>query len=193
MNPDHPAFAQPAPDVFRATFETSEGAFTMEVHRDWAPRGVDRFYHLARLGFYDDQRIFRVRAGFIAQFGIPGDTALAAVWRDRTLADDSVRASNARGRVAYAMTGPDTRTTQLYINYSDDNVRLDADGFAPIGEIIDGMDAVDRFYSEYDESAGGGMRGGLQGPVFSGGNAYLDRHYPELDRIIRVTVATTSQ
>jgi cyclophilin family peptidyl-prolyl cis-trans isomerase len=110
----------------------------IEATRAWAPRGVDRFYHLVRSGFFDDSRFYRVRAGFIAQFGIPGDPAVAGVWKDQTIPDDPALQSNRRGFVAYAMTGPNTRTTQLFISLAD-NTRLDAEGFAPIGRVVEGM------------------------------------------------------
>ena len=151
-------------------FETGKGAFVVEAHRDWAPRGADRFYNLVRAGFFDDSRFFRVRAGFIAQFGIPGDPAVAAVWQNRTIPDDPARQSNARGFVSYAMTGPGARTTQLFINLGD-NSRLDKDGFAPVGRVVEGMEVVDRLYAGYGEEAGGGMRGGKQGKIFAGGDA----------------------
>lgn len=167
--------------------ETTKGDFVIEAHRDWAPRGVDRLYQLVRAGYYDDSRFSRVRAGYIVQWGIAGDPAVAQRWRDQRIADDSVRHTNARGTIAYAMTGPDTRTTQLYINLRD-NTQLDVQGFAPLGQVARGMDVVDRLNAEYGESAGGGMRGGKQGPVFEGGNAYLDRTYPRLDRLIRAEI-----
>lgn len=186
-DPRHPFWSARAPALSRVRFETTAGAFVVEVHRDWAPRGADRLYDLARAGFFDDSRFFRVRAGFIAQFGIPGDPAIAAAWRDAKLPDDSVRHSNVRGTVSYAMTGPGERTTQLFVNLAD-NARLDAEGFAPVGVVVEGMDVVDRLYAGYGESAGGGMRGGKQGELFAGGNAYLDRAYPKLDRLIRARV-----
>ena len=187
MNPRHKWWGEPAPDVFRVKFETSKGTFIVECHRDWAPRGVDRFYNLTRAGFFDDSRFFRVRAGFIAQFGIPGDPRVAAVWQAQAMPDDPVRQSNARGFVAYAMTGPNARTTQLFINLGD-NARLDKEGFAPIGKVVEGMEVVDRLYAGYGEEAGGGMRGGKQGELFKGGNAYLDREFPKLDKLLRATV-----
>ena len=188
LDPDHDFWRQKAPEVFNARFDTSKGSFVIEAHRSWAPLGVDRFYNLVRAGFFDDSRFFRVRAGFIAQFGIPGDPTVASAWRNRAMKDDPVRQSNVRGSVGYAMTGPDTRTTQLYINLSD-NSRLDADGFAPIGRVISGMDIVDTLYAGYGEDAGGGMRGGKQGRIFEGGSAYLDRDFPKLDRLVRATIA----
>ncbi len=189
MNPKHKLWSQRAPDVFKVRMETSKGSFVIETHRDWAPRGVDRFYNLVRAGFFDNSRFFRVRPGFIAQFGIPGDPAIAAAWKEQTIADDPVRESNTRGSIAYAMTGPDTRTTQLYINLSD-NSRLDKDGFAPIGKVVVGMDVADQLYAGYGEDAGGGMRGGKQGKIFEGGNAYLDREFPSLDKLIRATIVS---
>ena len=164
----------------------------MEVHRVWAPHGADRFYNLVSQGFFDDSRFFRVRAGYITQFGIPGDPAIASVWRNQTIPDDPVRQSNLRGFVAFAMTGPDTRTSQIYINMVD-NTRLDAEGFAPIGKVIEGMEIVDQFYSEYGEAAGGGMRAGKQGPIFESGNRYLDQNYPRLDRVIRATIVAAGK
>jgi len=182
--------AAPAPDLFRVRFETSQGAFVVEVHREWAPRGADRFRELVKAGFFDDSRFFRVVAGFIAQFGLPGDPALNVAggpWKDKAIQDDPVRQSNVRGTIAYAMTGPDTRSTQLYINLAD-NTRLDAQGFAPIGRVTEGMDVVDRLYAGYGEGAGGGMRGGKQGKILAGGNAHLDAEFPKLDRILRARI-----
>ena len=187
LNPKHKVWSERAPDVFKVRFETTKGLFIVQVHRDWSPRGVDRFYNLVRTGFFDDARFFRVRPGFIAQFGIPGDPKIAAVWREQTLPDDPARQSNNRGTIAYAMTGPNTRTTQLYINVSE-NSRLDADGFSPIGRVVEGMDIVDQLYSGYGEDAGGGMRGGKQGKIFESGNTYLDREYPKLDKLVRARV-----
>ena len=188
LDSTHAIWSEPAPAVFRASFETSKGNFVVEVHRDWAPGGADRFFNLVRTGFYDDSRFYRVRAGFIAQFGLPGDPAVTAVWYDHRMPDDPVLESNVRGTIAYAMTGPDTRTTQLYISLAD-NSRLDEQGFAPIGRIVEGMEqVVDSLYAEYDETAGGGMRGGQQGKIIAGGNAHLDAEFPNLDRLIRATV-----
>lgn len=180
-----------APESFSVRLETSQGPVVVEVHRDWAPRGADRFFALVQQGFYDGQRFFRVRAGYIAQFGINGDPAVARIWKGRTMADDSVRVSNVRGTLAYAMTGPNTRTTQIYINLAD-NLQLDAQGFAPFAKVSEGMDVVDKLYSGYGESAGGGMRGGRQEPMETGGNAYLALNFPRLDYIIRATVVKSA-
>ncbi len=180
MNPDDPTWTQAAPDSFDIRIATSKGDFVARLRRGWAPLGVDRFFHLVESGFYDDSRFYRVRAGFIVQFGIPGDPTVSVHWHDRRITDDPVQASNTRGTLAYAMTGPDTRTSQIYINYTD-NSRLDEQGFAPLGEVIQGMNIVDQL-------SGGGMRGGQQGPLFEGGNAYLDREYPNLDRLVSARV-----
>lgn len=184
LDPHHEIWSRQAPDAFRVRFETSQGAFVVEAHREWAPHGVDRFHGLVASGFFDDSRFFRVVAGFIAQFGIPGDPSVTAEWKTRTIVDDPVRQSNTRGTIAYAMTGPNTRSSQLYINLGD-NSRLDAQGFAPIGRVTSGMEVVDRLYAGYGEGAGGGMRGGKQGKILEGGNAYLDTSFPRLDRLLR--------
>ncbi|MBI4420822.1 MAG: peptidylprolyl isomerase [Gemmatimonadetes bacterium] len=186
LDPDHPFWSERAPDTLRVRFETTTGSFVIQAHRAWAPRGVDRLYNLVRSGFYDDSRFYRVTRGF-AQFGIAGDPTASAVWRDRRMPDDSVAASNLRGYVAYAMTGPQARTTQLYI-LKEDRAYQDAQGFAPFGRVIDGMDVVDSLYAGYGETSGGGMRAGRQAPLFEGGNAYLDRNYPLLDRLLRATI-----
>ena len=191
-NPKHKLWTEAAPDVFRATFETTKGSFVVECRRVWAPHGVDRFYNLVRAGFFDDSRFFRVREGYIAQFGIPGDPAVAMKWKDQAMPDDPVRRSNKRGFIGYAMTGPNTRTTQIYVNLTD-NARLDAEGFAPIGEVIEGMAVVDEFHAGYGEQSGGGVRAGKQAKLFEEGNAYLDREFPKLDRLLRARIAATKK
>ncbi|GAB3038780.1 alpha/beta fold hydrolase [Bowmanella dokdonensis] len=181
--PQSPLWSQAVPDVFTARFETTEGAFEITVHKAWAPLGAARFYHLVKNGFYDGVSINRVVEGFIAQFGLSPSPQVTKAWANQAIADDPVVASNQRGRVAFAMTGPDTRNTQVYISLND-NSRLDKDGFAPFGEVTQGMEVVDRLYSLYGETAGGGMRGGKQGPIKEQGNAYLSEHYPLLDFIV---------
>jgi peptidyl-prolyl cis-trans isomerase A (cyclophilin A) len=175
-----------SPAQYRVRVETSRGAFVLEVHRDWAPNGADRFYNLVRAGFYDDSRFYRVTTRF-AQFGIPGNPAVAAVWRTPTLPDDPVRQSNTRGRFAFAMTGPNARTTQIYICKTDMSSQ-DPDGFAPLGMVVEGMEVVDALYAGYGETSGGGMRGGKQGRIFAEGNTHLDGDFPKLDRLIRARV-----
>src|SRR5262249_53892054 len=152
--------------------------FTIVAHRDWAPLGVDRFYHLVQSGFYDDARFFRVLSGFMAQFGMNGDPKVTAAWEPLTLQDDPVKQKNTRGMVSFAMGGPNTRTTQLFINYGD-NTNLDGMGFAPIGQVVDGMAVVDSLYSGYGEGAPDG-RGPDQGRIGAEGNAYLAKSFPQL-------------
>ncbi len=177
-----------APDVFRARFETSRGDFVIEVHRAWSPNGVDRFYNLVSNGYYDDVRFFRVIAGFMAQFGIHGDSAVSAAWREQKIDDDPVVASNTRGFVSYAMAGPNTRTTQIFINFGD-NSRLDGMGFPPFGQVIEGMEVVDQLYSGYGEGAPSG-RGPNQGQIQYRGNDYLNQGFPELDHMVKATIVT---
>lgn len=186
-DPGNPRWTQPSPDTYRVRIETSKGGFVLEVTRALAPRGADRFYHLVESGFYDDSRFYRVIAGRFAQFGIAGNPEIARIWRDRSFADDPVRASNVRGTFAFAMTGPDTRTTQIYINTGDQS-RLDQQGFAPFGKVVEGMEVIDLLYSGYAEQSGGGMRGGKQGRLFEEGNAYLDRDWPKLDKLVRARI-----
>jgi peptidyl-prolyl cis-trans isomerase A (cyclophilin A) len=177
-----------APAVYRVRVVTSQGEFTVEAHRDWAPHAADRFYELVRAGYYDDSRFFRVVPGYIAQFGIAGEPKVAAAWRNRTIPADPEHGANTRGTVAFAMVAPDARTTQVYINVADNRKRIDGQGFAIFGEVIAGMDAVEKLYSGYGETSGGGLRAGRQDNLFEGGNAYLDAAFPRLDHIIRATV-----
>lgn len=186
-NPRDPLWQQPAPNVYRVRIETARGPIVLQVTRSLAPRGADRFYHLVETGFYDNSRFYRVIASRFVQFGIAGDPAIAQIWRHERFPDDPVRASNARGTFAFAMTGPDARTTQIYINTGDQS-RLDGMGFAPLGKVVAGMDAVDELYSGYGEHSGGGMRAGRQGKLFEEGNAYLDREFPLLDKLLRATI-----
>ena len=176
-----------APETFRVRFTTSRGPFVVEVHRSWAPIGADRFYDLVQQNFFDGQRFFRVRAGAFAQFGVPGDPVVARRWRNATIADDPVRASNGRGTLAYAFTKPGTRATQIFINLRD-NRPYDAEGFAPFARVVSGMDVVDSLYSGYGESSGGGMRAGHQDELFAEGNAWLERNFPKLDFILTARV-----
>jgi cyclophilin family peptidyl-prolyl cis-trans isomerase len=187
-DPKNALWNKPAPAVYRVRIDTSKGRFVSQVTRALAPRGADRFYHLVETGFYDDSRFFRVIAGRFAQFGIPGNPAIAGIWRNPSFPDDPVRASNTRGTFAYAMTGPDARTTQIYINTSD-QLQQDAQGFAPFGKVVEGMDVVDQLYSAYGERSGSGMRAGRQGKLFEEGNAYLDREFPMLDKLIRARIS----
>jgi peptidyl-prolyl cis-trans isomerase A (cyclophilin A) len=185
-NPTDSGFAQQAPDSFRARFSTTKGDFVIAVHRAWAPRGADRFYNLVRSGYYDGVRFFRVIPGFMAQFGIHGDTAVTAAWRERRIPDDPMRRSNQRGMVTFATAGPGTRTTQVFINYRD-NSRLDGMGFAPFGEVVEGMAVVDSLYGGYGEGAPNG-RGPDQMRMHIEGEKYLARQFPRLDKIKRARV-----
>ncbi len=173
------ALTEQAPATFKASFDTTKGTFVIDVHRDWAPNGADRFYNLVKSGFYDDVRFFRVIDGFMAQFGIHGNPAIAAAWRQSQIKDDPVKQSNKRGYVVFATAGPNTRTTQLFINFGD-NTGLDRQGFAPFGTVSTGMDVVDKIYSGYGKGAPRG-RGPDQGRLQSEGNAYLAKDFPKLD------------
>lgn len=185
------SFAETVPDAFLVKFKTTAGTFVIEVHRDWAPRGADRLHELVSAKFFNDSRFFRVVPGFVAQFGIGGKPAVARAWRYKTIPDDPVIKSNLRGFVSYAMTGPNTRTTQLFINLVD-NSRLDTQGFAPIAQVVEGMDVVDKLYSGYGETSGGGMRAGKQDRLFEEGNAWLDRDFPKLDKLMKASIVSPS-
>lgn len=177
-----------SPPRWFATVETTKGKFVLEVDREWAPRGADHFLALIRSGFYDDSRFTRVVPNFIVQFGVAGDSAKNARWAAVTIPDDAVRHSNVEGTFAFAMRGPNDRTTQLFISVVD-NSRLDTQGFAPVGRVVEGMDVVKSIYSGYGETSGGGVRAGKQAPLANGGNAYVDRAFPKLDRLIHITVS----
>ena len=179
---------QAAPAVFRAHLETSKGSIVIDVHRDWAPHGADRFYELVKARYYDDNRFFRVHKAQWAQFGISGDPAVATAWRARTIPDDPPKQSNVRGTVTFAFAVPNGRTTQVYIALTDLSATQDAQGFVPFGRVVEGMDVADALNSEYGEDSGSGIRAGRQQPLFDGGNVYLDREFPRLDRIIRARV-----
>jgi peptidyl-prolyl cis-trans isomerase A (cyclophilin A) len=176
-----------APATFKANFDTSKGTFVIEVRRDQAPIGADRFYNLVTNGFYDDVRFFRVIDGFMAQFGIHGNPQVQSAWRNANLKDDPVKGSNKRGMVTFATAGPNTRTTQLFINFGN-NTGLDKQGFAPFGEVVQGMDVVDKLYNGYGEGAPRG-KGPDQGRLQAEGNAYLNKEFPRLDYIKSATIA----
>ena len=169
-----------APDVYKVKFTTTKGDVIIQVNRVWAPIGSDRFYNLVRGGFYKDAAFFRIVPRFVAQFGIPARPDVAAVWDHAYLVDDRVTQSNKRGTLTFATAGPNTRTTQIFINYSD-NTSLDTQGFAPFGTVIEGMDIVDKFFAGYGESPD-------QGRITAQGKAYLDKSFPNLDRIINAVV-----
>jgi cyclophilin family peptidyl-prolyl cis-trans isomerase len=189
MDPDHVEWRRQAPAVSHLRFETTKGVFVLELVRANGPIGADHLYNLARLGYYDDTRFHRVNANYIAQFGLSGDSAINAIWRERFLADDPPRSTNQRGTYAFSMKGPRTRSTQIYINLGD-NSRNNGEPFTVLGTVVEGMSVVDSLYAGYGENSGSGVRQGRQGPLANGGNAFVDREYPLLDRIRRVTVRT---
>lgn len=175
--PDKPT---QAPDQFTVELDTTKGPIAIEVHRDWSPNGADRFYELVNNGYYTDVAFFRVIDGFMAQVGISGDPTENTIWREKRIPDDPVKGTNTRGMVSFATSGPDSRTTQFFINFTD-NSRLDGMGFSPFGQVKD-MTAVDALYSGYGEGAPRG-RGPSQGAMQAQGNAYLKENFPKLDYI----------
>jgi peptidyl-prolyl cis-trans isomerase A (cyclophilin A) len=191
-HPSAAMLAEHAPDTVRVRFETSKGPFVVEAYRAWAPNGVDRFYQLAKNGYFDDERFFRVIGGFMAQFGVNGDPAVNEAWAERTIADDPVVHSNERGTVTFAAkSAPNSRTTQLFISFRN-NANLDGIGFAPIGRVIEGMAAVDSLYSGYGDGAPEG-NGPDQLKAQAEGNAYLKRDFPKLDYVTKATVLTPAK
>ena len=181
------ALTEQAPATYKAKFETSKGAFMIQVTRAWAPQGADRFYNLVKNGFFDNVRFFRVISGFMVQFGINGDPALSAKWRDANINDDRVTQSNKRGMITFATAGPNTRTTQVFINFAD-NSNLDGMGFSPFGRVVSGMNVVDGLYAGYGEGAPRG-NGPDQGRLQSEGNAYLAKEFPRMDFVKKATIA----
>jgi peptidyl-prolyl cis-trans isomerase A (cyclophilin A) len=174
------SLTEKSPDLYKVKLDTSAGPVVIEVHRDWAPLGADRFYNLVKNGFYDDVRFFRVIPGFMAQGGMNGDPAIQKLWGRNNINDDPVKQSNKRGFVTFAKTGaPNSRSTQIFINYAN-NANLDAQGFAPFGEVISGMEVVDKFeaYKNVPD----------QGMITAEGNAYLQRDYPKLTFIKKATI-----
>jgi peptidyl-prolyl cis-trans isomerase A (cyclophilin A) len=172
-----------APDQYRARFDTSKGVFVIAVTREWAPLAADRFYNLVKNGFYDDSRFFRVLDGFMAQFGLHADAAVNSAWRTANLKDEPVVKSNTRGFVTFTReSSPNSHYTMIFINYKD-NSYLDADGFAPFGEVVTGMDVVDKLYSGY-----GRQNIPDQRRILREGNAYLLAEYPMLDYVKTATI-----
>ena len=187
---EHPGLKNPsearyeAPAKFRVRFETTKGDFVVEVVRDWAPNGADRLYSLVKVGFFEDIAVFRVVEGFVAQFGIHGDPEVSAAWKSHRILDDKTIESNARGTLTFACAGPNSRTTQLFVNYGN-NARLDnyQQGFPPVGKVVEGMEVVDSFYGAY-----GGAPSAAQPQIQARGNAFLRKNYPNLDYIKRATL-----
>ncbi len=191
LDPNNPEWTRPAPAVSHLRFETTKGVFVLELNRAWGPLGADRAYNLARLGYYNDTRIHRVNPHYLAQWGLHGDSAVNAAWKGHYLRDDPPRSHNVRGTFAFSYEGSgheNTRNTQIYVNLADNN-KNDVEPFTVLGTVSQGMAVLDSLYSGYGENSGSGVRQGKQGPLANGGNAFMDRMYPKLDRIIRVTVS----
>jgi peptidyl-prolyl cis-trans isomerase A (cyclophilin A) len=180
------ALNEAAPASYKAKFDTSKGVIVIEVRRDWAPLGADRFYNLVKNGFYDETRFFRVISGFMVQFGINGDPRIAAAWRSANIKDDPVKQSNKRGLITYATAGPDSRTTQVFINFGD-NGQLDRQGFSPFGQVVSGMNVVDGLFAGYGEGAPRG-NGPDQGRIQREGNDYLVKSFPKLDYVKKASI-----
>ncbi|MGH9486948.1 MAG: peptidylprolyl isomerase [Terriglobales bacterium] len=195
LQPHRPLLRAPqhdpiAPALYTVRFNTTQGPFVIEVHRAWAPLGADRFYYLTRHGFYNGCAFFRVLPGFVVQWGINPDPKIAASWKNADIPDDPVTQSNTLGMITYATSGPNTRATQVYINYGN-NSGLDKMGFAPFGKVIVGMDVVDKLYSGYGEGAPRG-KGPSQDLIQKQGAAYLSKDFPRLDRILSTQVKPVS-
>ncbi len=171
-----------APATYRANFDTSVGVFVVEVTKAWAPKGADRFYNLVKYGFFDGNRFFRVVKNFMVQFGIHGDPKINAAWRQTDITDDPVTQSNRKGYITFATAGPNSRTTQVFINFKD-NAFLDSQGFAPFGQVVSGQDVVDKLNGEYGEQPSQ-----MQPQIQSGGNAFLAKSFPRLDYIKKATI-----
>ncbi len=182
----HPGLLDPsqanekAPAQYKVKFQTTAGDFVAEIYRDWAPLGADRFYNLVKIGFFDDTGFFRIVPGFIVQFGLNGDPAVNAKWREASIADDPVKASNEPATLTFATAGPNTRTTQMFINYGN-NAGLDRQGFAPIGKVVEGMAVVEKLFPGYREMAN-------QGQIQMRGNEYLKSSFPKMDFIVKASV-----
>ena len=195
LNPGHSVWTRPAPAVSHLRFETSKGVFVLELIREWGPIGADRLYNLARLGYYNNTRFHRVNPNYIVQWGLHGNPAVNAAWKDRYVSDDPPRSNNVRGTYAFSHKGPgqpNTRNTQIYINLAD-NSRNNVEAFTILGTVVEGITVLDSLYSGYGENSGSGVRQGRQGPLETGGNEYMDRMFPLLDRIRRVTVTTVQR
>jgi peptidyl-prolyl cis-trans isomerase A (cyclophilin A) len=172
-----------APAEYRAMFDTSAGPFVILVHRNWAPRAADRFYNLVKYGFFDGNRFFRVVPNFMAQFGLNGDPAVQGPWTNANIPDEPTTQSNTRGTISFATAGPNTRTSQVFINFKD-NAFLDTGGFAPFGEVVSGMEAVQKINAEYGEQP-------VQRLILQQGNAYLTKGFPRLDYVKKATIEKT--
>jgi peptidyl-prolyl cis-trans isomerase A (cyclophilin A) len=172
-----------APAAYGVQFTTTKGKFVVTVHRSWAPRGADRFYNLVRARFYDGNEFFRVVKGFVVQFGISGFASVSTAWQNANIKDDPVKASNTVGTITYADAGPNTRTTQVFINLGNNAANLDGQGFAPFGKVTAGMAVVNELYGGYDDRPTN-----LQGAIASQGNSFLKKRFPKLDSVIRARI-----
>ena len=180
----HPASLKAkAPATFAVEFDTTKGKFVVTVHRSWAPRGADRFYNLVKAHFYDGNEFFRVVKGFVVQFGISGFPKVSAAWQNANLSDDPVKGSNTVGTITYADAGPNTRTTQVFINLANNSGNLDRQGFAPFGRVTTGMAVVNKLYAGYDDKPTN-----LQPQIVAQGNAFLTKRFPKLDSVIRARI-----
>ena len=179
-DPKAPAVNLTAPAEFKVKLETTKGDLVLKITREWAPKGADRFYSLVKNGYYDECRFYRVLPKSLAQFGIHGSPAIAAKWKEAPIDDDPVKQKNTRGRVAFAKGGPNTRTTNLFINLKD-STSLDADGFAPVGEVVEGMEIADQLFVTGDGAPKG--RGPSQKKLYELGNAFLSKDHKDLDFI----------
>ncbi len=188
--PKAPPQPEKPPERYRVKFETSKGDFVIEVHREWAPRGADHFFELVHNRFYDGVRFFRVVRGFVVQFGIHGDPAVQRLWGEAGIRDDPVKQANRKGSVSFAKLGPNSRTTQVFINLAD-NTSLDKEGFAPFGRVVEGMEVVERLWSAYGEIPPKG-RGPDPARIVREGNAYLEREFPRLDYVVRARLVRDS-
>jgi peptidyl-prolyl cis-trans isomerase A (cyclophilin A) len=185
---DPAKLTEQSPETYRVRFDTSEGAFTVEVDRASAPVGSDRFYNLVKNGFYDDMRAFRVVPNFVVQFGMNGDPAVQAKWQNAKIQDDPVKGSNTKGTITFATAGPNSRTSQVFINLRD-NAALDSKGFSPFGKVVEGMDVVEKLYSGYGDAP----KGPNQGQIAAQGNAYLDKDFPQLSKITKATIVPAAK
>jgi cyclophilin family peptidyl-prolyl cis-trans isomerase len=186
-NPSSAFWKTKAPDTVTADMETSRGPVTIQLIREWAPHGVDRFYNLARAGYFDDSRFYRVIIGFVAQFGVAGNPTIATLWASQKIPADSVREHNVRGAISFAQYKPTDRNTNLFVNLSD-NPKLDTLGFAPIGRVTSGMEVLDSLYFMYGDVASSPPPLGDPARLYRESNKYLDAKYPKMDRLIKITV-----
>jgi peptidyl-prolyl cis-trans isomerase A (cyclophilin A) len=191
LDPTRAFWSVRAPAMVTADIETSRGTITIELVREWAPNGVDRFYNLARAGYYDDVRFYRVLYGFVAQFGIPADPAIGRIWSRRPIRADSVRTPNARGTLSFAQFKPTDRTTHVFINLRD-NPSLDTLGFAPVARVVSGLELADSLYASYGELPISEPPLGDVKRLYAETNRYMDKKYPNLDRIVKITIRPDS-